>query len=74
MLVLPWYHASNYIKQSYLRRTDQLFAIQVVDPMFDKSFNDTIFALIANGREVRSMYVEGNELGDPINRYYLQIC
>lgn len=74
MIVRPWYHASDYIKRNYLRGTDQIFAIQVVDPLFDKQFNDTVFVLIANGREIRNFYIEGHELGDPVNRYYVQVC
>ena len=74
MIVRPWYLAHDVLKQNYLRRTDQLFAIQAVDPTFDKRFNDDVFKLIANGREIRTVYVDGIEIGDPVNRYYLQIC
>lgn len=74
MVVLPWYQAPDQIKSNYLTVADKIIAIQIVNPQFDKAFNDNTFALIANGREIRTTYVPGTELGDPINRYYLQIC
>jgi len=75
MKVLPHYFCPEPLKKYVDMNNDHIIAIQLVDPSFNKQFNDQVFTLIANGRIVRNQFVEGSEIGDPINnRYYLQIC
>lgn len=76
MRIQPPHIANAELKERYLNVIeDHVYAIQKVDPSFDKGFNDAMFLLIADGKEIRSYYIEGSEIGDPEgNRYYIQIC
>ena len=74
MHINPTYAASVGVKQLF-HPNDTIYAIQKVDPLFDRNFNYKLFKLCSEGNEIRERYVHGRDINDTENdgntRYHI---